>query len=72
MAIYGDEIEEDGVCVGEKRDSCRALVVEFEWKNHVQDLGLYGDNIKTDLKYIRYVVMDWIYRSQYGASCELM
>jgi hypothetical protein len=55
----------DGTYVGEKRDACRALVIEFERKNHLQDLGLHGDNIKMDLKYIGYVVMDWIYRSEY-------
>jgi hypothetical protein len=63
----------DVACVGEKRDACRALVVEFERKNHVQDLALYADNIKMDLKYIGYVVMDWVYRSQnIGARCGLL
>jgi len=42
----------DGAYVWEKRDACGALVVEFERKNHVQDLGLHGDNIKMHLKYI--------------------
>ena len=40
----------DGAYVGEKRNACRSLVVELEWKNRVQDLGVCGDNIKMDLK----------------------
>jgi len=58
----------DGTCVGEKRDACKALVVEFERKNHVQELAVYGGNIKMDLKYTGYVVMGWIYRSQYWGT----
>ena len=55
--------------MGESRGVYRVVVGKPEGKNHLEDPGIDGDNIKMDLQEVECGGMDWIDLTQDRAGC---